>query len=117
MKVNINETEAAEQYGPSVHWFRRARWQGNGPRFIKLAGSVLYPVAELNGLSAHGCWNSRTQASRRIGRFSLKKKKLLSSGTSITTTRGHAQTKSLWFVYWKQTAVSLMACAPTITHQ
>lgn len=48
VKKNINETEAAEIYGPSVHWFRRSRWKGDGPKFIKLAGSVLYPVAELD---------------------------------------------------------------------
>jgi predicted DNA-binding transcriptional regulator AlpA len=47
MKININETEASEMYGPSVHWFRRARWQGDGPRFIKLSGAVFYPVSEL----------------------------------------------------------------------
>lgn len=47
-KMNLNETEASEAYGPSVHWFRRARWQGDGPAYIKLKGSVLYPVAELD---------------------------------------------------------------------
>lgn len=46
--VNIDESEAARMYGPSVHWFRRARWKGNGPAFVKLAGRVLYPVAELD---------------------------------------------------------------------
>lgn len=48
MKKNINEQEASELYGPSVHWFRRARWKGDGPRFIKLAGAVLYPITELD---------------------------------------------------------------------
>jgi hypothetical protein len=48
MKVNLNETEAAEIYGPSVHWFRRSRWKGDGPAYIKLKGSVLYPVQELD---------------------------------------------------------------------
>lgn len=47
-KINLNKTEAAEIYGPSVHWFRRARWQGDGPAFIKLKGAVLYPVQELD---------------------------------------------------------------------
>ncbi|MDA8427841.1 MAG: hypothetical protein M0T70_01150 [Geobacteraceae bacterium] len=48
MKINLNETEASERYGPSVHWFRRARWKGDGPKFIKLSGSVYYPVTELD---------------------------------------------------------------------
>jgi hypothetical protein len=48
IKKNLTEQEAADIYGPSVHWFRRARWKGDGPRFIKLAGSVYYPTTELD---------------------------------------------------------------------
>lgn len=48
LALNIGEQEAALRYGPSVHWFRRARWAGGGPTYIKLAGRVLYPVAELD---------------------------------------------------------------------
>lgn len=44
--LNINEQAAAKRWGPSVHWFRRARWSGGGPPFIKLSGMVLYPIAE-----------------------------------------------------------------------
>lgn len=51
-KLNLTEGEAAAEYGPSVHWFRRARWEGNGPRFIKLAGKVLYPRTELEAFFA-----------------------------------------------------------------
>ena len=47
-KINLNEQEASAQYGPSVHWFRRARWSGDGPMYIKLAGKVLYPRDELD---------------------------------------------------------------------
>jgi hypothetical protein len=46
-KRYLNEVEAAEAYGPSVSWFRRARWRGDGPLFAKLQGRVLYPVEEL----------------------------------------------------------------------
>ncbi|GFE56399.1 AlpA family transcriptional regulator [Geobacter sp. AOG1] len=45
-KLNLNEVEAAERYGLSVHWFRRARWAGGGPQFIKMGSKVLYPIAE-----------------------------------------------------------------------
>lgn len=38
----IDEWEAAERLGLSVHWMRRARWAGNGPEFIKIAGAVRY---------------------------------------------------------------------------
>lgn len=46
-KRNLTEVEAAEIYGPSVAWYRRARWQGDGPVYVKLSGKVLYPVDEL----------------------------------------------------------------------
>lgn len=46
-KVNLDEHEAAAKYGPSVHWFRRARCVGGGPPFIKLAGRVLYRDSDL----------------------------------------------------------------------
>ncbi len=44
MKVNLNETEAAERYGLSVHWFRRMRWAGGGPVFLKVGSRCLYPI-------------------------------------------------------------------------
>jgi len=47
MKKNLTEKEASEVYGPSVAWFRRKRWEGDGPKFIKLPGMVLYPIKEL----------------------------------------------------------------------
>ncbi|QSV44422.1 helix-turn-helix domain-containing protein [Geobacter benzoatilyticus] len=51
-KINIDEHEAAALYGPSVHWFRRARWAGGGPPFIKLSGRVLYRVEDLDAFFA-----------------------------------------------------------------
>ena len=48
IKRNLNEKEAAAEYGGSVHWYRRARTYGGGPKFIKLAGMVLYPRTELD---------------------------------------------------------------------
>jgi predicted DNA-binding transcriptional regulator AlpA len=44
----LNEREAAEQYGMSVAWFRRGRWDGTGPRFYKIGRAVRYPRAELD---------------------------------------------------------------------
>lgn len=64
-KVNLNETEAAETYGPSVHWFRRARWQGDGPKFIKLGGMVLYPVSELDRFFNERLVKSTSEVSAR----------------------------------------------------
>ncbi len=47
-KKNLTETEASEEYGMSVHWYRRARWAGNGPEFIKLGAAILYPRVNLD---------------------------------------------------------------------
>jgi hypothetical protein len=48
VKRNLSEKEASAEYGGSVHWYRRARTYGGGPKFIKLAGMVLYPRTELD---------------------------------------------------------------------
>lgn len=63
-KINVSEQEATA-WGPSVHWFRRARWQGDGPAFIKLKGSVLYPVAELDRFFNARLVKSTSQANMR----------------------------------------------------
>ncbi len=50
VKRYYTEFEASEIYGPSVAWFRRKRWAGDGPSFVKMegrGGMVLYPVEEL----------------------------------------------------------------------
>ncbi len=48
---NLTEKEAAERWGMSVHWYRRKRWSGGGPAYIKSSegkgGKVLYPEEEL----------------------------------------------------------------------
>lgn len=46
-KLAFNEREAAEIWGVSVAWLRRARWAGGGPPFIKLTGKVLYLSEDL----------------------------------------------------------------------
>lgn len=73
-QINIDEHEAARRYGPSVHWFRRARWAGGGPSFIKLAGKVLYPVAELESFfAAHVVSSTSAKASHQAGGPGRKK--------------------------------------------
>lgn len=47
-KIMISEKEAAQRYPYSVHWFRRARWEGNGPRFIKVGRRVMYVFKEID---------------------------------------------------------------------
>jgi predicted DNA-binding transcriptional regulator AlpA len=44
----VTEREAAQQYGMSVAWFQRRRWDGTGPSFMKVGRAVRYPRAELD---------------------------------------------------------------------
>lgn len=48
----MTETEAAQRYGLSVHWFRRARWAGGGPAYLKLGARVLYPIVSTDAFFA-----------------------------------------------------------------
>jgi hypothetical protein len=65
IRKNLTETEASERYGMSVHWYRRARWAGDGPKFIKLSGSVLYPVTELDAFFNARLVKSTSEATTR----------------------------------------------------
>lgn len=38
----LQEKEVSARYGLSVHWFRRARYEGNSPKYYKLNGKVFY---------------------------------------------------------------------------
>ncbi len=52
MSKNYTEKEAAAKYGMSVHWYRRKRWSGGGPEYMKMdssqGGRVLYSKAALD---------------------------------------------------------------------
>lgn len=42
------EKEVSSKLGLSIHWFRSARWKGNGPRYHKLNGKVYYKEDDVN---------------------------------------------------------------------
>jgi len=65
VKRNLTETEASAEYGMSVHWYRRSRWTGDGPRFIKLKGNCLYPRTELETYFNARLVKSTSEASTR----------------------------------------------------
>jgi len=47
LKTHLNEKEAAEISGLSVHFFRQARHKGRGPVYFKVGARVLYRVEDL----------------------------------------------------------------------
>lgn len=38
----LTEKQASEIYGFSLSWFRRKRWEGGGPEYIKVGYAVRY---------------------------------------------------------------------------
>lgn len=53
------EKEVSVKYGLSVHWFRKARYQGKSPIYHKLQGKVYYREDQVddwfkNNLIPHG---------------------------------------------------------------
>jgi len=58
----LTTPEAARLTGMSPAWFDRARWEGNGPPYVKIARAVRYPVDEL-----HQWMRSRLRASTTEG--------------------------------------------------
>ncbi len=48
-KKLINEKEASEIYGMSTPWFRRKRWEGGGPLFVRVGNrSIRYQISDLD---------------------------------------------------------------------
>jgi len=47
-KGALNEREAAAEYGLSTAWFQRKRWDGTGPRYLKVGRAIRYPRVELD---------------------------------------------------------------------
>jgi hypothetical protein len=67
-KRNLTEREASDEYGMSVHWYRRKRWSGGGPVYIKVSdgpgGKVLYPEESLDRYFASRTRNSTSDTGK-----------------------------------------------------
>lgn len=42
------EKDVARRYGLSVHWFRKARYIGGGPRYFKMGEKVFYTLEDVD---------------------------------------------------------------------
>jgi hypothetical protein len=42
-----NEVQARTLIPMSLHWFRRGRWRGTGPKFLRIGSRVFYRKSEL----------------------------------------------------------------------
>jgi len=59
----LNEAQAAFMTGMSTAWFKRARWAGDGPPFVKLGQAVRYRKTALLEWFAARERTSTTEAS------------------------------------------------------
>ncbi|MEX0963810.1 MAG: helix-turn-helix domain-containing protein [Pseudohongiellaceae bacterium] len=58
----MNQRELAEYLGKSTAWCERARWIGEGPKFIKLGKHVRYRVEDvMTWIDAHELQSSTTE--------------------------------------------------------
>jgi excisionase family DNA binding protein len=52
VRQNLNDVEVAGYLGVSVSTIRRWRLTGGGPRWVRIGGSIRYPVADLEAYVA-----------------------------------------------------------------
>lgn len=43
-----SQTEVAQTLGKSEAWAERSRWDGSGPKFVKIGRKVMYRGSDLN---------------------------------------------------------------------
>lgn len=47
LPILLSQKQLAEYLGKSTSWCERARWSGDGPKFIKLGNHVRYRVEDV----------------------------------------------------------------------
>ena len=63
----IDEKQAAQRYSYSRPWFQRARWNGSGPKFLKVGAKILYPLSETDAwFMQHGLRNSTSEEQQGV---------------------------------------------------
>ncbi len=43
-QIFLTEKQAAERYQYTRAWFQKRRYKGDGPKFLKVVGKILYPL-------------------------------------------------------------------------
>jgi hypothetical protein len=49
---HLDQSRLAERWQVSPRTLEQWRWQGRGPRYLKLGGRVVYPMAEIEAFEA-----------------------------------------------------------------
>lgn len=54
---HLNQIELATRWNISVHTLERWRWQGQGPKFLKIGGMVRYRMEDIEGYEASNLYS------------------------------------------------------------
>jgi hypothetical protein len=57
----LNQTELSRRWGISPRTLERWRWLGEGPRFLKLGGRVVYRLEDIEAFEAEKLRSSTSQ--------------------------------------------------------
>lgn len=57
----LTQSHLAKRWGISPHTLERWRWQGEGPRFVKIGGRVRYRIADVEAYEASNSMNCTAQ--------------------------------------------------------
>lgn len=61
MSVFMNQKDLARRWGISTSTLERWRWLGEGPRYIKLGGRVVYRLTDIEAFEADKLRSSTSQ--------------------------------------------------------
>lgn len=58
-----DQAEVAKALGKSTAWAERSRWDGSGPKFVKIGRKVAYRGSDLNDwIEGHVCSSTANRA-------------------------------------------------------
>lgn len=62
---HLTQIEVARRWRMSARTLERWRWLGEGPRFLKIGGRVIYRLADIEAFEAEQLRSSTVQPDRR----------------------------------------------------
>jgi hypothetical protein len=66
---HLNQVELGRRWSMSHRTLERWRWEGHGPRYLKVGGRVLYRLADIEAFEAeHFCGSQRRVSPYRLSR-------------------------------------------------
>ena len=67
MTQHLDQNELAARWRVSPRTLEQRRWQGRGPRYLKINGRVIYPIPEVEAVEAASLHAKTFVFDRQIG--------------------------------------------------